>query len=213
MNKKLQGMSLIELTIGLGIGCVLTTAFISFYANTSKSNNTMLKTIKLEHELQSSINLMKSDIRRIGYNSKAIDLIGTNNINKFMINNITDINIPKRNCILFSYDFNKSGTVPSLNTQPMDNRFGFRLLNGIVQARAKYDKYFNCNKGTWYNLTDPMIIEVTLLSFTLTKKTLAKLSSREVTIKLSARLVSNKLINRTLTSRVKIRNDKYTPQT
>lgn len=209
INHKYKGFSLIQLTIGLGIGSALIAGFIGFYANTTQSSNILLKTIRLEHELQTAINFIKQDLRRAGYNAHASALIGTSKPNPFMQSNATDIDSPNSHCILFSYDINQTGLLPPLNSAPSDSRFGFRLLNKTLQSRALYDSQFSCQKGQWLNLTEPNLIEISELNFTLQQKKSNNISRREVLISISGHLTKNKNITRTYTTKVTVRNDKY----
>lgn len=209
LSKNLVGASLVEITLGMGLGCILLLGFISFYANLSKASNTMLKTIRLEHELQGALHFMQQDIRRAGYNAKALEFVAGNKVNPFTQQADIDLQVPESHCVLYSYDYNKTGQVTALNTQPVDDRFGFRLHNGVIQSRAKSDSSFSCRQGNWHNLTEPNVIKVENLQFKLVQSIKSHITSRKVYISITGSLVSDSTQRRTFNSMVKIRNDKY----
>ncbi len=220
LNNNQNGVSLVEVLIGLSVGIILTFGMITFYSNTSKISNQTLTTVRLEHELQTSMNMMKNDIRRSGYSAGAAALVGTGTINPFMVTGTSDITVPNANCILFTYDLNKDGVLPALNNGTSDDRFGYRLSNRTIQIRAATDASFSCNAGTWENLTNPNLIQITNLVFTLTPTTEAldaaapggaSITIRQVGITMTAQLVSDNAVERTITSQVRVRNDKFTP--
>lgn len=222
LKQKQIGVSLVEILIGLSVGIILTFGVIVFYSNTSKVSNDTLRIVRLEHELQTAMALMKNDIRRAGYTANAAALVGTGTVNPFMVSGSTDIQVPSSSCILLTYDLNMDGTLPALNTASSDDRFGYRLSGGAIQSRAATDATFDCAAGTWENLTNTNLISITNLTFTLTESVEALDSSnpppggasitvRQVTITITGQLVSDAAVQRTITSQVRVRNDKYTP--
>lgn len=219
---KPHGVSLVEVLIGLSVGIILTFGVIVFYSNTSKVSNETLRTVRLEHELQTAMTMMKNDIRRAGYTANASSLVGTGTINPFMVSGSTDIQVPNTGCILLTYDLNMDGSLPALNAAGSDERFGYRLSNQTIQIRPSTDSSFSCDAGTWENLTNPNIISITNLTFALTESVEALDSSnpppagasitvRQVSITITGQLVSDPSVSRTITSEVRVRNDKYTP--
>lgn len=225
LNNNQKGVSLIEVLIGLAVGIVLTFGMVVFYSNISKVSNETLTTVRLEHELQTSMNMMKNDIRRAGYSSEAAALVGTGIINPFMVVNVSDIRVINNTCILFTYELNNKitdykGKLPPLNSAGSDNRFGYRLSNKTLQTRAATDAKFACNEGTWEDLTNPKLIQITKLNFNLSETAVPldtatpsgpSITIRQVTIEITGQLVSDNDIERTITSQVRVRNDKYTP--
>lgn len=216
--KKQRGISLIDLLFGISVGTLMTAGLILFFVNLSSTSTTLISTARLEHELQTAMALMKHDIRRAGYNSNAGNLIGSGTENPFTVTGSSDINLPTSQCILFSYDYNKTGTLPTLNSGSHDDRFAYRLSESTIQSRAASDPYFNCSAGQWYNLTDPNLIKINNLKFELisTNEPLDPASAsgsyimvRTVSIALTGALISDPSIEKTITSQVRIRNDKY----
>lgn len=216
------GFTLVEMLIGLSVGTVLTFGIVVFYSNTSKISSQTLRTVRLENEMQTVMTMMKNDIRRAGYTANAAALIDTGTINPFMEKDLSDIRVPNSSCILFTYDLNKDGILPTINTVNSDERFGYRLSNQTIQTRATTDTKFACNSGSWENLTNANLIQITNLTFTLTQSvealdvtnpppTGASITVRHVNINITGQLALDNTIQRTMTSELKVRNDKYTP--
>lgn len=220
LKQSQRGISLVEILIGLSVGLILTFGMVVFYANTSRVNNSTLAIARLEYEMQTAIKMMKEDIRRAGFNAASINLVGTGTVNPFMETGVTDITVPAASCILFAYDLDKNGNLPALGYASSDERFGYRLSNQIIQTRAASDASFDCNAGSWHNLTNPNLIQITNLNFTLTETVEpldaanpggSSITVRSVAISMTGQLASDNAIQRTLTAEVRVRNDKYQP--
>lgn len=220
LNIKHNGMTLIEVLIGLLVGIILTFGMVVFYTNTSRISNETLTVTRLDFELQTAMKMMKDDIRRAGYTANASGLVGQGIENPFLTTGVSDITAPTANCILFTYDLNMDGTLPAVGTAGSDERYGYRVNNQVLQTRAASDPNFDCNAGTWENLTNPNLIQVTGLTFTITENVqeldpgdpaTATIRVRQVTIAITGQLASDAAIQRTITSEVRVRNDKYQP--
>ena len=214
-QRLLAGYSIIELMIGLGLGSLLLAGAILAFSSFSKSSHDLLAANRLDHELRTALALMTEDIRRAGYSATASnDISAGTNTNPFMATG-TDINAPVSSCILFTYDKNSNGTLPSINTAPSDKRFGYRLSGNAVQVRPEYDSAFACDSGTWDNLTDPNLIQITGLNFTITPTVVTldngagTLTIRNVSISITGQLTRDNTVTRTLNETVRVRNDKY----
>ena len=57
-----QGVTLIELLIGLAVGIVLTFGMVVFYTNTSRISNENLTTTRLEFEMQITHNYLRKTV-------------------------------------------------------------------------------------------------------------------------------------------------------
>ena len=163
-----RGYTLLELMIGLGIGAFLLSSSVYMYSIFVKSSYDLLAATRLDHELRTSMTLMLQDIRRAGYSAATIGDIksGANN-NPFMAAGV-DLSVPVSTCVLFSYDRNSDGVLPALNSGASDERYGYRLSAATLQTRDESDISFSCNAGTWHDLTNNSLVEITNLAFTLT---------------------------------------------
>jgi len=214
LNKN-EGVTLIELLVALTINIIIFVAMIGFFSSNLAHYNKEIKMDKLNQELETVMQLMTNDIRRAGYWANAKnDLGATQSTNPFTsTSNSTDINLPSSSCILFTYDHRKTGSLPSISTTD-DDRYGFRLNNQILQIRPFGLSPFSCT-GTWENMTDPNVVLITSLTFTLNSTTASSGSLsvvlRSVDISITGQLATDSTITKTLTQHVRIRNDKVMP--
>jgi len=218
-RKKAAGLTLVELMIALAINGILFTALLTIFSANVEHYHKSIELNRLNQSLQAAMNIMVSDIRRAGYWSNATSDVGTGqNNNPFMVSG-TDISVNAgANCILFTYDYDKNGTLASISSTTEDERYGFRLSNQAVQARTP-GSAFDCNASAsaWENLTDPNIVQITNLSFTLSTSTITTgpgtkgIQFRSVDITLAGRLAKDNTVTKTLTQHVRIRNDKFIP--
>jgi prepilin peptidase dependent protein B len=218
MPQKQSGLTLPEILIALTLNVLIFTALISIFIGNLKHHRDSLNATRLTQNLQSVLNVMGDDIVRAGYWANARTDIGTNlNNNPFMASGV-DLAITGGNCILFAYDHDSNGSLPSISSASDDERYGFRLVNQAIQARPP-GATFACNaaNNAWENMTDTNLMQITNLTFTLTSTTIAtgpgsrSLLMRVIDISVTGQLTSNTSITRTLTKRIKIRNDKFIP--
>jgi prepilin peptidase dependent protein B len=183
MNKiTQQGMSLIELMIGIVIGLIILAGVTNVWLTSIISSSDTLRQSKLNQELTTLMTVMSNDITRAGFTS---DLNFTSpQTNVFsqaddtaleVIDNLTDNNqvtytnaATGGSCILFAYDINQDG-----NVDDDSDVFGFRLNNGAVEMRQNVNggNRDSCATadGVWTPITDSRIINITTLKFAFDK--------------------------------------------
>lgn len=218
--KRLQGFTFTEMLVALAINAIILAALVAVFLGNLNHYSKSININRLNQQLDSALNIMANDIRRAGYWSGANgDVGGSANNNPFVVTGTTDISTNgSHNCILFTYDHDNNGTLPSISNGYDDERYGFRLMNGAIQTRPP-GATFNCTAAAsnWENITDPSFITITALSFTITTQTLTVgpgtkgVALRSVDISLTGQLVSDTTITRTLTQHVRLRNDKFIP--
>lgn len=211
------GVTFIELMVALVISSILFIALIALFASYLAHYNKVLKENIFNQQMQATMDFISNEVRRAGYWGNAESDIGSaQNNNPFMSSGGTDVSIPVSSCILFSYDQNNDQTLPNISSGYDDERYGFRLNNQAVQARPP-GAPFNCGASgaAWENVTDPNIVNITNLNFSLTQTTVSSgakaLVMRSVNITLTGQMVSDPTITKTLTQHIRIRNDKFTP--
>lgn len=219
MLKKKLGFTFTEMMVALAINAFILSALIAIFAANVNHYRRSLNQNRLNHQLQTAMDIMVNDIRRAGYSGTASDDIGLDqNTNAFVASSV-DITVNgSNNCILFAYDHNNNGALPSISSNIDDERYGFRLDNQTLQSRPP-GATFDCNapSNNWENMTDPGFIQVTALSFTLNSTAITVgpgtqgLIQRSVDISITGRLTSDNSITKTLTQHVRIRNDKFIP--
>lgn len=205
---KLKGLTLVELLVALAINIFLLSALVLVFSNYLRNYNLQFRADTLNQQMEVAMQVMLNDIRRAGYNSAAI----TSTSNPFTVTGSTDLTVSGGNCITFTYDHRLTGTLPSISSASDDSRYGFRLSGGAIQSRPA-GATFSCAAAAsaWENLTDPNIITITALSFTINSISPPSASSvriRTVTISMTGQLVSDATVTKTLTQTIRVRNDK-----
>lgn len=217
-TKKAAGFSFVELLTALAINLVLFGGLITIFLSNLNHYRTSINTNRLNQQMQTAMMLMSKEIRRAGYWSNAQNDIGTGTNNNPFVASGTDITIANSNtCILFTYDSNDNGTLPSISSSADDERYGFRLSGQTLQTRP-FGAAFDCAAAAneWENVTDSNIIQITALTFTLNTSTIATgpgaktLIQRSVDISMTGRLTSDTSITKTITQHVRLMNDKFT---
>ncbi|OOF58326.1 PulJ/GspJ family protein [Rodentibacter myodis] len=153
----LKGQTLLSLMISLAISATLLLVVSQFYVHTQVQNRQMLLHLKLQAELQRTIQLMGKDLRRAGFralNQKLID----SNLNLFELDEkgkawfISQAdNAPQNSCLLFFYDLNANGCIGekyTKNTCLKGNQnvakgiekelFGYKLNGKMIETKQTY---------------------------------------------------------------------------
>jgi prepilin peptidase dependent protein B len=169
--KKQKGYSLIEIIIALIIGLIILTATISIYISTIKGSSDIVKSARLNHDLNSALALMVNDIRRSGYWGGAT--VGSDSRNNPFTQAATDLQFPSPACVLYTYDADADGIVDA------DEYYGFKLNGTNIQMRLSGSSTNNCNLNTdvWNTLNiseGNEQIDITNLTFTQSFKCLRK---------------------------------------
>jgi len=233
--KKQSGFTLIELMISFVIGLIIIAATISIYTITVRSSSDTVKSARLNHDLESAMMLMVNDIRRAGYWGGAI-ADSDSSKNPFVTGN-ANIQIPSASCILYTYDANDSGSLTRGNQADdvdANEYYGFKLDGNTINMRLTGTTTADCANGTWEENIYGTDIKITTLNFTTAYKCLDGsadppasfnstcavavpagtlpghkiVESRRIIITLTGELADDPKVKKTLTSTVKVRNDR-----
>ena len=216
--RKHRGFTFVELLVALAINLVLFAGLLTIFLSNINHYRSSINLNRLNQQLHTSMLLMTNEIRRAGYWVNAQNDLGSAvNNNPFMAAG-TNITV-SGSCILFTYDSNSDGALPSIAANVDDERYGFRLSGQTLQTRA-YGSPYDCATASdnWENVTDSNIIQITSLTFTLNASTIATgpgnkgLDIRSVDISITGRLTSDNTITRTITKHIRIMNDKFNNQ-
>lgn len=165
---KQTGFSLIELMIAMTIGLFILGGTVAIFGALTRVSSETLRASRLNHDLRSTMELMVADIRRAGYWSGLTpDTVAANPFTAAAV----DIALgeaggqPANSCILYAYDIGVDGVVDDGSAGTTNDRFGFRLRNGVVEMRAGGAGDFNCDDGQWEALTQANSVQVTALAF------------------------------------------------
>lgn len=153
------------------------------------------------------MDMMAGDLRRTGSHGDPQSLI-TGAPNPFgMGENGAYSGEALGSCLTFSYDWDSDG-VMDITPANADERYGYRLKSGVVQARVSG---LDCDEDGWTDVTDGSTYRVTALQFTPTSTAASNIQVREVAILLNAELMQEPDINRSLSKTVRLRNDLHNP--
>jgi prepilin peptidase dependent protein B len=219
VRKNQQGFTFTELLVALVINALLLSAMVAIFIANINHYNRVINFNRLNDQLNAAMQFMTNEIRRAGYWGNVSADVGTHQNNNPFVASGVDVSINVgQNCILFSYDKDDNGALPTISNSVDDERYGFRLDGQTLQARPR-GASFDCSapSSSWENVTDLNYVQITALTFTLNSHTITTgpatkgITFRSVDITLTGRLTSDNSITRTLTQHVGIRNDKFIP--
>lgn len=157
MHHLYRGQSLLALMVSLALSSFLLLVIISFYSNSQQQNHRLFLQLRLQNELQRTLQLIGKDLRRAGFRALAEKLTQTNEhlfeqdpLGKSLVITHADQEA-EQSCVLFFYDLDASGCIGSTyksgscvtdghNTAKTIERelFGYRLSKGMIETRATY---------------------------------------------------------------------------
>jgi type IV pilus assembly protein PilW len=217
MIRKPSGFTFTEMLVALAINAVVFIVLIYVFAANIGYYKKSINTNRLNQQLQAAMAIMANDIRRAGYWGNAGGDVGNDQNNNPFMTPTTDISVNgSNNCILFTYDHNSDGALAAISSAVDDEHYGFQLSGQAIQARPP-GATFACGSSNWENLTDPTVVLITNLTFTLTPTTVTTgpgsrgIVSRSVDISVTGQLTSDSTVTRTLNQHIRIRNDKFLP--
>jgi len=168
MLKRQQGISLVELMVGLLLGAVALAAVSALYQTIAVHTRRQLETAHLYSLIQHVLSLIEADVRRSGYwhIRPGVDRLDDNPFQ----NSTNDIRAgstpgePENSCLLLAYDIDDDGKVgigdcpskhcPAWSDSDNVEQIGYRLKDGVLQFRYAGEQ-FSCDTGRWQALTDP----------------------------------------------------------
>ncbi len=155
--KKQTGFTLIEIMIAMILGLIVVGATISIYITTVGSSSSIIKSARLNHDLEAVMSLMINDIKRSGYWGGATSDADSRN-NPFT-QAATNIQIPSDTCILYSYDADGDGTVDS------NEYYGYKLEDNSIKMRKTGTTTADCDDGEWEEFVDGDQLNISTLQF------------------------------------------------
>ncbi|HEX7060836.1 MAG TPA: prepilin-type N-terminal cleavage/methylation domain-containing protein [Woeseiaceae bacterium] len=181
-----QGVTLVELLIGMAVGLIVIGGAIAMYVSSVHSSSETLKSSKLNQEISTLLHVIVDDVRRAGYwGTPDMDELSKNPFSQQgatallvrddMVNDAAQPATGQGSCLVYAYDATYlAGNVPGVIEST--DLFGFRLNGSVVQMRRTGvvdgvdcigGTCTSCTNGVWENVTDPDLIEITQLTFDL----------------------------------------------
>lgn len=157
-----KGQTLLALMISLAISSALLLVISQFYTNTQVQNQKILLQLKLQSELQRTVQLIGKDLRRAGFRALNNKLIESN-VGLFELDKkgtalfISQAdNALKNSCALFFYDLNGNGCIGEKLTKNtcLNGRqnvakgiekelFGYKLNGKMIETKQTYKNVIN----------------------------------------------------------------------
>lgn len=223
------GFTLVELLVGLVLGLIIGGAVLAFAVSSLRVNSGYVRSTRLQQELRNTLSYIAGELKRAGYDDKAINRVGNpgnppSPYSAILVNG---------SCVLYSYDRPDpavTATLPATVSVGQGELRGIRLTTvngrGVVEfaessatstprcndAAADYSTYPASCSGGWCPVTDPRVFEVTQLRFTLSDNRMTstplQMASRDMKVWLQGRLVgTDQEVVRAIDTTVKVRAD------
>ncbi len=230
--KNQRGVTLVELMIAMLLGLTVISTIITLFVNSVATNRSALQTTRLHQEMRSIMELISSDLRRAGYFRDAHCTLAARNLSAtaavsagctHQINPFSPIeigrNLQANDCVLFSYDYENGANpaTPDGIVQTSEN-YGYKrhISDDGIGFIARRFSGAGCAAGGWRRLSNPLMSNITQLSFDATSsRTVATangvLSIRVITITLSGQLANDPTVSSTLQNTTHIANHRYCP--
>lgn len=212
MRRMQQGLSLVEMMVGMALGLVIVGTAMTLLVGRIHEHRAMLVEARLMQDLRTSVELISRDLRRAGYWGAAGEAMrsAASTANPYLA-------LAPASAASDAIAFRFSRDEKENHVVDTKEQFGFRLRGGTIQMLI--------GDGSWQALTDAGTMTVTELSFTPTVQELPLeaeceaicppgVSScrpvqqlRSVSVTVTARAVSDRAVVRSLHSQVRLRND------
>ncbi len=204
-----RGMSLVELMVGVTVGLFIVAAAVTLVAGQLADNRKLTLELQVQQDLRATGDIITRQLRRAGFAGVegAQDGIASPGGALPAANALATVttSAPDFNSVGFSYHYNDDD----------DGPYGYRLVNGVIQAQMG---------GLWQQLTDPRTVRVTTFTITPapglqsrlpcpvpcadgTSNCWPELVMRELDITIRGEAVGDPGVVREVNSRVRLRND------
>lgn len=205
MRMQQQGVSLVELMVGLALGLLITAAGLSLLASQWREQRSSTAAMRLMQELRSATDIIGRDLRRAGHWAAPV-AAATNPYAAFAPPAAAS------DAAQFAYSRDRTENHLLDGTE----QFGLRLRNGVIELLL--------GAGGWQALTDAGTLVVTEFSLQPARQSVPllehcatpcppdvacepRLEQRGVAIRITARATEDPALMRRLTSHIQLRND------
>jgi len=162
-KKRQQGVTLVELLVGLLVGLVVLGAATAAFLNSLGAQTDNLHLARLNQDMRSMMDIMTRDIRRAGFVTSDPSTNSASLLANPFFSADKDIRVLSGgSCIVYSYNADDD-TPPVVDS---NEHYGFRLSDdGILQMRSSGTTNTACDDGSWESITEP---EITIIGLTFT---------------------------------------------
>jgi type IV pilus assembly protein PilW len=206
-------MSIVELMVGVAIGLLIVAAATLMMSGQLSENRRLLVEAQLQQDLRAAADIMTREIRRTGamIEPQSLQTVWFDGATLVQHNDIAASLAVGADHVDFAYMVD--GPVS------MQGPFGYRLNGTVIQSRM--------GGSGWQDLTDANVVEVLSLTTTPRASTAVRLpctklcpdvtsdcwptvAVREVQVDITARAKRDTTVQRSLSTRARLRNDRLT---
>ena len=232
---KQRGISVVEVLIALAAGLVVIGSVLAFTVATIQMNGETIAATRLNQELRSVMDVISRELRRAGFNSRALETLGDGatsaNHSTIVLRDPDADGIG--DCLMFGYDVFDAvdGSGNPVDSTPgaiaAEEWKGFRLAVvdgvGVVQFRTDgASAMTDCDSADndWVDISSPESVNVTSLAFSVVNDEAlgiavdtasgnnVNVEVRRVGLDLAAELTRDSSVARSLEERIRIRADR-----
>lgn len=211
------GLSLVELMVGVAVGLMVVAGASFVAANQIADNRRMLLETQVQQDLRAAADIIARDLRRAGYWGAPEDGLWTGSGMAPLANPYAAVSPAGAGIPVGEVDFRYSRDPDLAEDGAVDSdreTFGFKLDGGAIRMLVG---------GTWQQLTDPTVLEVTRFAVSAAPQTAQQacyqecpgggnacwptLTVRALTIDIEGHAVSDAAVKRSVREQVRLRND------
>ena len=208
-----RGMSIVELMVGVAIGLLIVAAATLMMSGQLSENRRLLVEAQLQQDLRAAADIMTREIRRTGamIELQSLQTVWFDGATLVQHNDIAAQLAVGADQVDFAYMVDGPAS--------MQGPFGYRLNGTVIQSRM--------GGSGWQDLTDANVVEVLSLTTTPRTSTPVRLpctnecpgggsscwptvAVREVQLDITARAKRDTTVQRSLSTRARLRNDRLT---
>lgn len=229
-----RGLSLVEMLVGIAIGLIIVAAASMTVATQLSDNRRLLMEMQLQQDLRAATDVISRELRRVGFWANAGTQVAIPGTSPGDVSNPRRSMTPASGpTSIIEFEYDRKGVSPSTDGS---NRFGFCYGGTCPSAspgmiRSKFAPVSGDLGINWHELTDDKAVNITSMNIeipdpgttpgTAPPAKLAcpnlcadgsttcwpRIAVREAIVTITGQSATDPTVQRTLTSRVRLRND------
>lgn len=214
-RRRSAGLSMIELLVGTAVGLVIAAAAAAVVGANVRENRQLQLEARLMQELRSTAGLVARDLRRAGYWAASASGVRGDSASAPASNPHRALSPDSAASDAVQLSFSRSaGDDMALDD---DERFGFRLRNGVVEMQLGAANWQALSDAGTLRVTafsvEPVVDQIDLQGFCEHACAVGNTSCpprqqvRSFALSIAARATDDPAVTRSLRSRVRVRND------
>ena len=157
------GFSLIELMVGLVVGLIVAGSALAFTVVTIRSYGENIRSSRLTGDLSAAMNLVTGELRRAGYDAVSVGRLFTDDVPSSFATVAVN-----GSCLSYSYD-RGIGAAGGAAAATELRAIRLNTTTGTLQMDASSAAASCASTGSWIDLTDPDVVNITAFTPTVTE--------------------------------------------